>query len=74
MVFADPLPRTLLTHLAVDAGDLALNASVLWWNATVLPFTPAWWNQPWFYPTPGVTAFTENLTGLSRFHRAGMFC
>ena len=28
-------------------------------------FTECWWNQPWFYPTTGVTAFTEHLTGLA---------
>jgi hypothetical protein len=47
------------------AGDPILNASVLWWNATVLPFSSAWWNPPYFHLTQGVAAFTENLVGIS---------
>ncbi len=65
LLYVRPLFSQLTTHLAVDAGDPALNAVVLWWNASVVPFTAAWWNQPWFYPAEGVTTFTENLTGLS---------
>lgn len=64
-LYVRPLFSHLTTHLAVDAGDPALNAAVLWWNASVVPFTPAWWHQPWFHPAEGVTTFTENLTGLS---------
>jgi len=56
--------RHLGTELAVDAGDPTLNAAVLWWNATTVPFTSQWWNQPWFHAATGVTAFTENLMGL----------
>jgi hypothetical protein len=65
ILYVRPLFGHLETHLAVDAGDPALNASVLWWNATVVPFTAHWWNQPWFHPVTGVTTFTENLTGLA---------
>ena len=64
LLYVRPLFAHLGTHLAVDAGDPTLNAAVLWWNATVVPFTAAWWNQPWFHPVTGVTTFTENLTGL----------
>ena len=63
--YVRPLFGHLGTHLAVDAGDPTLNATVLWWNATVVPFTAHWWNQPWFHPVTGVTTFTENLTGLA---------
>lgn len=52
------------SRIAPDAGDAVLNATVLWWNATVLPFSADWWNQPWFHPATGVTSFTENLVGL----------
>ena len=38
---------------------------MLWWNATTVPFTAAWWNQPWFHPASGIAAFTENLVGLA---------
>ncbi len=63
--YVRPLFDHLGTRLAVNAGDPALNAAILWWNATVVPLTHAWWNQPWFHPAAGVTALTENLLGLA---------
>ena len=42
-----------------------LNTSILWWNATTVPFTEAWWSPPHFYPARDVAAFTENLVGIS---------
>ena len=62
-----PLPRHLSSRLAGDLGDPLLNASILVWNATTVPFSPAWWNAPHYYPSEGVSAFTENLVGLSPF-------
>jgi len=47
-----------------DAGDPALNSWVLWWNSSVVPFSTAWWNAPAFFPSPGVTTFTELLLGV----------
>ena len=64
-LYVRPLFSHLDTRLALDSGDPALNAAVLTWNAKVAPFTAAWWNEPWFYPATGVTAFTENLVGLA---------
>jgi hypothetical protein len=64
-LYVHPLLADLTGRIASDPGDPALNAAVLWWNATTVPFTAAWWNQPWFHPTPGITAFTENLVGLA---------
>jgi hypothetical protein len=61
-----PLLERSGSHIAGSVpGDPILNASVLWWNATMVPFSPAWWNPPYFYPTRGVAAFTENLVGVS---------
>jgi len=60
-----PLLRDMPSLITSDAGDPALNTSILEWNASVLPFSPAWWNAPHYYPTEGVIAFTENLVGLS---------
>ena len=60
-----PLLPLVDSRLAGSLGDSLLNASVLWWNATTLPFSDAWWNQPQFYPCFGVTTFTENLLGIS---------
>ena len=59
-----PLVAHLSTHIGPNTGDPTLNASVLWWNATHVPLTSGWWNEPWFHPVTGVTAFTESLLGL----------
>jgi F5/8 type C domain-containing protein len=56
------LPLSRL-QLASDAGDPAFN-TVLWWNATRLPFSGAWWNAPQYFPTENISAFTESLVGI----------
>lgn len=66
-IYTRPLLGELSSRIASDAGDPVLNAGILWWNATTLPFTAAWWNAPHYYPTPDVSAFTENLVGISVF-------
>ena len=63
-LYLRPLFDGIGSRIASNAGDPILNAAVLWWNATVLPFSADWWNQPWFHPAAGVTSFTENLVGL----------
>ena len=63
-VYTWPLLAFVDTRIA-GSGDPLLNAAILWWNATTVPFSAAWWNQPHFYPAEGVTAFTENLLGVS---------
>jgi hypothetical protein len=63
-VYTWPLLWHAGDQIASDAGDPILNASILWWNATVGPFTPAWWSPPFFFPSQNVAAFTENLVGL----------
>lgn len=59
-----PLARDASTLIAGDTGDPILNTSVLVWNATTFPHSPAYWNAPHFYPTQGATTFTENLLGM----------
>ncbi len=54
-------PSTLIVH---DAGDPILTASILYWNAWVLPLSDAWWQFPNFYPTTDTLAFSEHLLGL----------
>src|SRR5262245_41978293 len=66
-IYTRPLLSKLTTALPSDAGDPALNASILSWNASTLPFTSAWWDAPHFYPTAGVAALTENLVGFVPF-------
>src|SRR5215213_1616799 len=60
-----PLIRQLASAIPNDAGDPALNTWILWWNAQAIPFLPAWWNAPSFFPGAGTLAFSENLLGLS---------
>jgi hypothetical protein len=65
-LYTHPLLALSGTHIAGDPpGDPLLNASVLWWNATSVPLTEEWWNPPYYHPAQGVTAFTENLLGIS---------
>jgi hypothetical protein len=64
-VYTSPLLQQSGSRIASDPYDPILNASILWWNATTLPFSTAWWNPPYFYPSEGVSTFTENLVGVS---------
>ena len=64
-VYTRPLLEQSTTRIANDPYDPILNASILWWNATTLPFSHQWWNPPYFYPGDGISAFTENLVGVS---------
>src|SRR5688572_31658683 len=63
-VYTWPLLANLHTHVANDLGDPLLSAGILWWNSTTLPFSPAWWNGPQYYPAQSVSALTENMVGM----------
>ncbi len=65
LVYGWPLLGALGTRLPFDAGDPALNAWIFWWNAHAVPLTPAWWNAPIFFPTPGAFALSETLLALT---------
>jgi hypothetical protein len=60
-----PLVTRLGAAIPAGWGDPLLNAWILWWNASTVPFTAAWWNAPAFYPAEGVLAFSDNLFGLT---------
>ena len=60
-----PLLPNRADHIASDPYDPILNTSILWWNAKTIPFSPTWWNPPYFHPTRDVSALTENLQGLT---------
>ncbi|HVL69938.1 MAG TPA: discoidin domain-containing protein [Vicinamibacterales bacterium] len=64
-LYTHPLLPQATTRIANDRYDPVLNASILWWNATTLPFSPAWWTPPHYYPSTDIAAFTENLVGLA---------
>jgi hypothetical protein len=63
--YTSPLVELSRSKIAADPGDPVLVAAVLGWNATTVPLTEQWWNAPFFYPSLGVTAFTEHFLGCS---------
>lgn len=67
VLYTWPLVPLSGTRISGNAGDPILNTSVLWWNATNVPFSETWWNPPYYYPDHGVSTFTENLVGISLF-------
>jgi hypothetical protein len=66
-IYTSPVLQQSQSRIASDPYDPILNTSILWWNATTIPFSEQWWNPPYFYPATGVSAFTENLVGVSLF-------
>jgi hypothetical protein len=56
---------SLASGIASDVGDPVLNAAILAWNATQLPWTEAWYDFPGFYPATDGLTFTEHLLGVS---------
>lgn len=67
VAYTQPLLQRASSHIANDRFDPVLNASILWWNATTMPFSAQWWTPPHYYPSEDVAAFTENLVGLTVF-------
>jgi hypothetical protein len=65
VIYTHPVLQRSFVGIANDPYDPILNASILWWNATTVPFTAEWWSPPHFHPTRDVAAFTENLVGVS---------
>ena len=47
-----------------DLGDPLLSTWALWWNATHVPFTHAWWDGAVFYPAPGALALSDHRVGI----------
>jgi len=64
LLFTWPLVTQLSTVLPHDLGDPVLATRIFWWNAHVTPLTERWWNAPHFWPTSGVTTFSEHLLGI----------
>ncbi len=60
-----PLAFRIATVVPNDLGDPLLNTWILWWNATHVPLTSAWWNAPAFFPAENALTFSEHLAGLS---------
>ena len=65
LLLAWPVVRDIGQVIPSDLGDPVLNAWILWWNTTGLPFTERWWNPPVFFPATNVLAYSEHLFGIS---------
>jgi hypothetical protein len=60
-----PLVLHLPTVVPHDLGDPLVSASILWWNAHVVPLTARWWDGFAFFPSTGVLAFSDHRLGES---------
>jgi hypothetical protein len=65
LVITFPLILRLNSAVPHDLGDPLLSASILWWNAHVLPLSERWWNGFAFFPATGTIAFSDHRLGLS---------
>src|SRR5690606_23282675 len=55
----------LWTTVAPDNGDPVFTAGLMYWNATHVPLTQAWWQLPIFDSTRDTLAFSEHVLGLT---------
>jgi hypothetical protein len=60
-----PVVAAFFSRIPNDPGDPLLNTWLLWWNATTVPFTTAWWNGAAYWPLRDTLAFSEHLIGLA---------
>jgi hypothetical protein len=65
VVLTFPLVLRLSSTIPHDLGDPLLSASILWWNAHVMPLTARWWNGFAFFPDSGMLAYSDHRLGLS---------
>ena len=59
-----PLVLQLGSVAPNDLGDPLLSTWTLWWNASRLPLTEAWWNGPIFYPAPDTLTLSDHRIGI----------
>jgi hypothetical protein len=65
MIMTWPVILNLTSALPHDAEDPLLSATILWWNAHVLPLTQRWVDGFFFYPAGGALALSDHRLGLS---------
>lgn len=65
IVVTFPLILGISSRLPKDLGDPLLVASILWWNAQIVPLTQEWWNGFGFFPATGMMAFSDHFLGAS---------
>jgi hypothetical protein len=67
-VLAAVMTWPLVLHLGQvvpkDLGDPLFSVWALWWNASVWPFSAAWWHGPIFVPQPDALALADHRVGL----------
>ena len=62
-----PVVLHLTSTVPHDALDPILSATLLWWNAHVLPLTQRWLDGFFFFPAGGALALSDHRLGLSPF-------
>jgi hypothetical protein len=65
LVMTWPVVLHLTSTMPHDALDSMLSATILWWNAHVLPLTRRWVDGFFFYPAGGALALSDHRLGLS---------
>jgi hypothetical protein len=64
VVLTWPLVLDLGEVVPKDLGDPLFSTWALWWNASVVPFSEAWWEAPIFFPTGNAMALADHRVGL----------
>lgn len=59
-----PLVLQLGAVVPKDLGDPLFSVWALWWNASLRPFSEAWWHGPIFVPQPDALALADHRVGL----------
>jgi hypothetical protein len=65
LVVTWPVVLHLSSTMPHDALDPMLSATILWWNAHVLPLTRRWVDGYFFYPAGGALALSDHRLGLA---------
>lgn len=66
VAYLRPIWRVFDDHIAPDPGDPYYCLTVIKWGMYQMRLgMPEFWNLPFFFPARGVTAYSDNLLGLS---------
>lgn len=64
LFYMRPIARVLGSHIAPDPGDTWFNLTVLEWGMhQIRQGMPDFWNMPFFFPSRGVTTYSDHLLG-----------
>lgn len=68
LFYLRPIWRVFGDHMGPDSGDPWFNLTVLKWGMHQMRLgMPDFWNMPFFFPSRGVTAYSDNLLGPAAF-------